>query len=369
MKQNRITGIELYKADFGLLEPFRTSLAEISCAHNIIARIYAEDGLYGTGEARPNPPVTGETQCGAVAVGEEIAPRLLGRAAWDIEGAVRTLDRALHGNSALKSAFDIALYDLLGKIAGMPLYALLGGPKRTVVTDNTVSLAPPEEMAAKALEYKKEGFDAIKVKLGRTLDEDLYRVEQVREAVGPDVAIRLDANQGWDFKTAVRILQAMEPLRIQYCEQPLAHWDFEGLRRLRERTSIPVMADEAVFGHHDAFKLASRGCCDYLNIKLAKTGGIHHALQVNAIAEACGMTCMVGCMTESRLPLTAAAHLMSARPNIRFADLDGHRNMNVDPVTDGAVYEGGTITLPDTPGHGADYEREFLAQCPCVSVE
>ncbi|MGC9372472.1 MAG: mandelate racemase/muconate lactonizing enzyme family protein [Thermovirgaceae bacterium] len=368
-RKAEIIGIELYKADFELIEPFRTSLAEITCAHNIIVRIYSSDGLYGTGEARPNPPVTGETQNAALAAGEELARRLLGQPSRDIEGALRILDKALHKNSALKSTFDIALYDLLAKTADMPLYALLGGARRTVYTDNTVSLAPPEEMVDKAMQYRKEGFEAIKVKLGSTFGEDLYRVEQIRKAVGPDVAIRLDANQGWDYKTAVKVLQAMEPLGIQFCEQPLAHWDFENMQRLRDQTTVPIMADESVFSHQDAFKLASKGCCDYLNIKLAKTGGIHHALKVNAIAEACGMACMVGCMTESRLPLTAAAHLMSARRNIAFADLDGHWNMKTDPVTGGARYEGGAIMLSDEPGHGADYEREFLTQCPCVSVE
>jgi len=364
-----IVGIELYQADFELAEPFVTSLARITMAHNIIVRIYGSQGLYGTGEARPNPPVTGETQKAALAAGEELAPRLLGRPVSDIEGSVRLLHKGLLKNSALKSAFDIALYDLLGKTADLPLFALLGGERRTVHTDNTVSLGAPEEMVAKARACKEQGFEAIKVKLGSTFEEDLCRMEQIRGALGPQVALRIDANQGWDRKTALRVLLALEPLNIQYCEQPVAYWDYESLRWIRDRVRIPIMADESVFGPQDAFKLASSGCCDYLNIKFAKTGGIHEALKVNAVAEACGMACMVGCMTESRLPLTAAAHFVSARPNIRFADLDGHLPMKEDPVTGGASYRGGAISLPETPGHGADYQEDFLARCPRIRVE
>ncbi len=365
----KIVGIELYKADFELAEPFVTSLARITMAHNVIVRIYESGGMYGTGEARPNPPVTGETQKAALAAGEEMAPRLLGHPAWDIEGAVRILDKGLLKNSALKSAFDIALYDLLGKMADLPLFALLGGGRRTVYTDNTVSLGPPGEMVEKALACKREGFRAVKVKLGSTFEEDLFRMEQIRKALGPDTALRIDANQGWDRKTALRVLQALEPLGVEYCEQPVVHWDYEGLRWIRDRTRIPIMADESVFGPQDAFRLASGGCCDYLNIKFAKTGGIHGALKVNAVAEACGMPCMVGCMTESRLPLTAAAHFVSARPNVRFADLDGHLPMKEDPVIGGASYDGGAISLPELPGHGGDYKADFLARCPRIRVE
>ncbi len=365
----KIIGLELYRADFELAEPFVTSLARITSAHNIVVRIYGSNGLHGTGEARPNPPVTGETQSAALAAGEELAPKLLGQPVSDIEGSVRLLHRGLLKNSALKSAFDIALYDLLGKTANLPLFALLGGGRRIVHTDNTVSLGSPEEMVEKALRCKGEGFRAIKVKLGSTFEEDLYRMERIREALGAEVALRIDANQGWDRKTALRVLLALEPLNIEYCEQPVAHWDYESLRWIRDRVRIPIMADESVFGPQDAFKLASMGCCDYLNIKLAKTGGIHEALKVNALAESCGMACMMGCMTESRLPLTAAAHLVSARPNIRFADLDGHLPMKEDPVIGGASYNGGAISLPETPGHGADYEDGFLARCSRIRVE
>ncbi len=165
------------------------------------------------------------------------------------------------------------------------------------------------------------------------------------------------------------MLKSLEPMGIEYCEQPVAYWDYENMRRIRQNTSIAIMADESLFDHHDAFKLASMGCCDFFNIKLAKAGGIHTALKINAIAEGSGIRCMVGCMMETRLGLTAAAHVVSARPNIRYADLDGYLALKDDPVVGGAQYQAGEITLPETPGHGADVDAGFLEGCECVAIK
>ncbi|HSJ55788.1 MAG TPA: enolase C-terminal domain-like protein, partial [Anaerolineae bacterium] len=154
--------------------------------------------------------------------------------------------------------------------------------------------------------------------------------------------------------------RGLAPFGIEYCEQPVAAWDVDGLRQVRAASSIPIMADESVFDHHDAHRLTAAGACDYLNIKLAKCGGLGTALKIDAVAQAAGVRCMVGCMWETRLALSANAHLVSARPNIAFADLDGCTGHAFDPVQGGITYDGGRIELPDTPGHGADIEDEFL---------
>jgi L-alanine-DL-glutamate epimerase-like enolase superfamily enzyme len=207
------------------------------------------------------------------------------------------------------------------------------------------------------------GVPAIKVKLGTTAEEDLRRIACIRDAVGAELPLRIDANQGWDFPTAVRVLSRLQSSGIEYCEQPLVRWDLDNLRRLRERVSIPLMADESVFDHHDAFRLVAAGSCDYLNIKLAKSGGIHTALKIVTVAEASGSKCMLGCMLETRLGLTAAAHLAAARPNIRYLDLDSHLQLKQDPIVGGGRWDGGTITLPDDPGIGAAVDSAFLGNC------
>jgi L-alanine-DL-glutamate epimerase-like enolase superfamily enzyme len=278
------------------------------------------------------------------------------------------MERFMAFNSSVRAAFDLALHDVAGKVAGLPLYALLGGSKRSLMTDMTIGLNDPDTMARQAVEFKRSGAPAIKVKLGTTADQDVERIDRIREAIGDRLPLRVDANQGWDFPTAVRVLSRLESSGIEYCEQPIAHWDLDNLRRLRTRVSIPIMADESVFDHRDAFKLTAGGCCDYLNIKLAKSGGIHTALKINAVAEACGARCMLGCMMETRLGLTAAAHLVSARPNIRYADLDGHFQLKEDPIVGGAHWDGGAITLPDVPGIGAEVDPAFLEACEHETV-
>ena len=346
-----------------MIAPFRIALGLITDASYLFVRIRTSGGVDGWGETSPISQVTGDTQAINLAAARDLARLILGADALDIEGRVADMARLLAFNSSVRAAFDLALHDVAGKVAGLPLYALLGGGKRTLHTDMTIGIDEPEAMARQALTLAKEGVSAIKVKLGTTADLDVRRIQLIREAVGDAVVLRVDANQGWDFPTAVNVLRRLESLGIEYCEQPVARWDLESLSRLRRQAPIPIMADESVFDHHDAFRLAAAGACDYLNIKLAKSGGIRNALKISAVAEAAGMSCMVGCMMETRLGLTAAAHLVSARTNIHFADLDGHLQLASDPITGGARWDGGTITLPDEPGIGAAPDPAFLDSC------
>lgn len=370
MKQGlKITGVDIYKSDIELSEPFRIAIMEIRSAHSLFIKINTDQDIHGFGEANPTWGITGETQALNLAGAPDLAKLILGKNPLNIEERMREIDQFLVRNSTLRSAFDMALYDILGKAAGLPLYAVLGGGKRSFWTDNTIGIADPDYMAEKAAAYKNQGFKAIKVKLGTTGDQDIERIRKIRRAIGDEIPIRIDANQGWSYKTALAVLKALEPMGIEYCEQPLAHWDYENMRRVRQNTSIAIMADESLFDHHDAFKLASMGCCNYFNIKLAKAGGIHTALKINAIAEGAGIPCMVGCMMETRLSLTAAAHVVSARPNICYADLDGYMAHKEDPIIGGAVYNIGEITLPDTPGHGASVDPDFLNRCEHISIE
>jgi L-alanine-DL-glutamate epimerase-like enolase superfamily enzyme len=365
----KITSVDIYKSDIELKEPFKIAIMEISAAQSVFIKMNTDQGLYGIGEANPFWALTGETQSINLAGAVDLAKLLLHKNPLNIEERMREIDSFLVHNSTLRSAFDMALHDILGKVAGLPLYALLGGGKRSFWTDNTIGIAEPEVVAQKAVEYKNQGFKAIKVKLGTTIEMDTIRIRKIREAIGDELPIRVDANQGWDYNTAVNTLNALEPMGIEYCEQPIAYWDYENMRRIRQNTSIAIMADESLFDHHDAFKLASMGCCDYFNIKLAKSGGIHTALKINAIGESAGIHCMVGCMTETRLGLTAGAHLVSALANVKFADLDGYLMLKQDPIIGGAQYNVGEINLPDTPGHGADIDPDFLKLCECTQIK
>jgi len=370
MKNLKIKKIEIIKLNIPLKEPVIISLGAIYKTENLLIKIHTDSGLTGTGEASPLRQIVGEIQASEFEIAKQLAACIKGKNPLAIEDRLSEMDREIAGNNTLKSAFDMALYDILGKSAGMPLYQLLGGSNsREIYTDMTVYLGSPEKMAAQALEYKNEGFPAIKVKLGTTEKEDIARIQAIREAIGYEIPLRIDANQEWDTITAIRTLKALEKYDVEHCEEPIAHWNNRDLVRVRNNSPISIMADESVFDHHDAFRLASMGACDYFNIKLSKTGGINNALKIIAIGEAAGIKSQVGCMSESRYALTALTHLVAARNNIVHFDIDSSFPHAEDPVTGGIQYKGkGKWELPDSPGIGADFDAEFLDKMEKVAI-
>ncbi len=351
-----IREVRVRRFNIPLVEPFVISLETITEAQNVLVEIETDSMLTGRGECSPYRSIAGETQDTCMAAGKLLAQILNGRPALALEDNLRVLDRAVWGNHCIKSAFDMALYDLAAQTAGMPLYTFLGGANhKPLATDMTVGLGEPRQMAAEALRFRDEGFHAIKVKLGTTMDADVARIEAVRTAVGPGVPLRIDANQGWDTLTAVRTLQALEPFGIDYCEQPVSRRSDTALAEVRRRSPIPIMADEALGDHYDALRLVRANACDMFNIKLAKSGGIRNALLITAVAEAAGIPCQIGCFSESRLAMTAFAHVALARANISYYDLDCAVMLSRDPVQGGAQYgPGGSISVPDAPGLGIE---------------
>lgn len=258
----------------------------------------------------------------------------------------------------------MALFDIAAKNAKQPLYKFLGGERRIVETDMTIGIGMPENMANAAVTFKNKGCSIIKIKLGKDVHTDIERVRQIRAAIGDDVVLRLDANQGWCFDEALFALGALEPFDIQFCEQPMRTWYDDKLPELRANSRIKIMADESCYNHHDARKLINSGSVDYLNIKFSKSGGILEAQKIHEIALQTGVKCMIGGMLETRLALSANLHFALASPNVIFFDMDsallGHLT---DPVNGGLTYNGYQVDVPDTPGIGADVKPEFLKAC------
>jgi L-alanine-DL-glutamate epimerase-like enolase superfamily enzyme len=365
-----ITQVEVFRLNIPLKASVTIAIGTISEARNILVKIHTSEGIYGVGEGAPFWMIVGETQDSCLATARDFGRLLLGRPVWDIEGNLRLMDGYLTRNFTCKSAFDMAMYDAAAKYANMPLYQFLGGSKRRITTDETIYIDSPEAMAADALAIKERGAEAIKVKLGKDPKEDIQRIKAIRRAIGDGLPLRVDANQGWDYVSAVQVLKAIAAYGVQYCEQPVKHWDYENLGRVRANSPIPICADESLFDHIDALKLAQKQSVDYFNIKLSKSGGINNALKINSIAEAAGIPCMIGCMSESRLGITANTHLASARQNVVFYDLDSPFEHAIDPVIGGATYRNYYhLDLPETPGHGADFDPEFLGGLESFSVD
>lgn len=368
----KIHSVEIYKLNIAFTHPIKIPIGVLDSARNIAVKIITDSGLFGWGEASPFSPITGDSQESNYQTAQQLAQLIVNKDALAIEARMKEINRFVVAEPSIRAAFDMALYDVLAKAADLPLYALLGGERRTIRTDLTIGMQETvDDTLRHTARILDSGFDAIKLKVGRAGLEDVAHVAAVRDKVGADVAIKIDSNQGWDYPTAVANLTAMLPLNLQYCEQPLAAWDYENLRRLRDKVAMPICADESVFDDKDAFKLASTGAVDYLNIKLGKSGGIHTALKINAIAEAAGCTCMIGCFGESRLALSAAAHLAMAKPNIHFLDLDSAYALEQDPVEGGMRYDeqvGGLIHISDAPGHGATFDEAYLDNDSKITV-
>lgn len=360
----KIASIEIYKINIPYKKPLKVAIGSMSGAENILIKIITDTGLYGWGEGSSAAYITGDTQQSNYATAPLLARLIKGKDPLAVNQRMAEIRAFTMGEPSLRSAFDMALYDIAAKHAGMPLYQFLGGERRELRTDLTIGLQDTvEQTVAAAKSILADNFDAIKLKVGRAGLEDVAHVAAVRELAGPDIAIKMDSNQGWDFPTAVANINAMRSLNLQYSEQPLAHWDYENLARLRGKVDLPICADESVFDDKDALKLIKLGAADYLNIKLGKAGGISTGLQINAIAEAAGCRCMIGCFGESRLALSAAAHLAMARPNICFLDLDSAYDLQSDPVIGGMVYDknvGGLIHVPEAIGHGAEFDPQVL---------
>lgn len=363
MADTGILRTELFKLPIPM-EPFVIATEVSTVAQNTFIRIHTEDGLTGMGECSAFPMLTGETQATCYEVGKDLARLIKGRDSADIQGRMSEMDAYIGGNTTVKSAFDIALHDVAAKRAGLPLYRLLGGKQKTIVTDLTIGIDEPESMAATAVEFIGKGVRTIKVKLGKDGEEDVRRIRLIREAVGPDISLRIDANQGWDFATALKTLKALAPYDIEFCEQPIHRNHDRLLPVVRKQSPIPIMADESVCSHYDAIRVIESGGCDYINIKLAKSGGILEAVRIADAAARYGIPCMLGGMLESRLALTAKVHLAMSHENIRFYDLDTCLlGQLTDPVVGGAVYEGFELRISDAPGIAADIDPAFLKEC------
>lgn len=352
------------------MHPFTIATGTMHYAQNIFIRLHTDAGIYGVGECSAFPMIVGETQATCFEMAKDFAALWKNKNAAAIEDRLQELHSYTAFNATIKSAFDMALYDLAARAAGVPLYRYLGGiNKKELETDLTIGIDTPENMAAKAVDFVKRGVRIIKIKLGKNAVEDVERVRQIREAAGVSIGLRIDANQGWSYEDAVFALTSLAAYDIEFCEQPMRYWDDDRLPELVKQSPIKIMADESVFDHHDAKRIIAAGACDYVNIKFSKSGGIWEARKIHEVCKQNNIPNMMGGMLESRIALTAFAHFALAHDNVVFYDMDtcmlGHKT---DPVTGGVQYNRFLLELPETPGIGADADETFLQTLEKVTV-
>lgn len=355
MANLRIKSVETSIDRRPLTHPFVTAQHTVTEMLTVKVTVTLVNGQVGYGAATANEVVTGDTLSSLRAVIDEVlAPQLIGCDLHHWEATLALIQRAIHGNTPAKAGVELALWDLRAQRFGVPLAELLGGDGTQVVTDWTVSIAPLDEMAARAREIVAAGFRAIKIKVGSPdIQVDIDRIKAVASAVPVGFALRLDANQGWRVREAITCIREIDALgyNIQFVEQPVLAADIDGLAAVTAASPLPIMADEAVFTPEDAERLLQMRACDYLNIKLMKTGGLANAERINALAEQHGVACMIGCMIESRVSLSAAVAFAAAHRNVIFADLDA-AFMERNPERGGFDAQKDTLTVLSVPGLG-----------------
>lgn len=353
MKITRITAREI---QMPLEKPFVIALGTITSCGTVYVKIETDAGLAGYGEGAGLPFVTGETNDTMLNAIRLLEPALLGQSPYSIEHIHRRMDEIIVRNSSAKAAIDLALYDLMAKGAGLPLYRYLGGVSNTVEIDMTIGIDTPENMAEQAAKLVREGYRELKIKAGIDDENDAKAIRLIRKAA-PEAHLKVDANQGWSAHRAIGMLGVYREAGVGALEQPVPYWDIDGLRRVRERAPFPVMADESCFSPQDASRIVKSDAADILNIKLMKCGGLYRALQINAVAEAAGLNCMLGCMLESRLAIAAGAALVASHPNFIYADLDSFLEFADLPLLKGTFgFEAPFIRLGEAPGIGVELD-------------
>ncbi len=315
-------GFDLKRYEY--LETFRIAGSSRNYADNIEIEITLDDGTYGMGEASPSYRVNGEIVQSLLQLRSTIEEMISGMDVRNYSKIFRIMDRFSRSAPSVKAAIQYAVLDALSNSIGLPVYQLLGGSTDSLITDKTVSIDTPDKMVKKATEIFKEGFINLKIKVGENIKEDMEKISAISEATkGAEYVI--DANQGYTPKEAIQFSRYLydNNINVKIFEQPVIWNDFEGLRLIRENSSIPIAADESSKTMYDAFTLIKNECVDFINIKLMKSG-ISDALAIVEMAKASNTGLMIGCMSESSLGISQSVHFAAGTGAFAHCDLDSH---------------------------------------------
>jgi L-Ala-D/L-Glu epimerase len=357
MSSTIIRQVSVEPLNIPLLEPFTIATGSVSDARNVLITITLQDGSIGYGECAPLPPSTGETQETALAAAQSCAELLRGRDAAHWRPLARLIHSVFYAQATVCAGMEIAILDALTRSYGIPLYVFFGGASKSVETDMSIPIVTSERAYILAKETATRGINTIKVKVGGDLREDVDRVEAVRSGA-PNLALTLDANQGYTPHEALLCLEALDnrDIRPLLLEQPVHKDDYEGLGYVSQHTTVPVAADESATNAASVARLIRNQSVSVINIKLMKAG-IVEALDIAALCRANNIQLMVGAMIESRLAISAAAHLVAGLGGFRFVDLDTPMLLANDPFTGGYTQEGGVYDLSEVKS-GLGIERK-----------
>jgi L-alanine-DL-glutamate epimerase-like enolase superfamily enzyme len=357
----KITQATYWTEQLALTRPYTIAYDRIDSVENIFVCLQAEDGSIGLGVAAPDAEVTGESvpDCRR-ALETGLESLLLGADIRHLRRVLRNVENAMPNRPAARAAIDIALHDLWARHLGLPLVELLGRCHRSLPTSITIGIKSVAESLAEADEYKGRGFNILKIKIGQSVEQDVECLGQIRQKIGRQIILRVDANQGYTPAEFKKFVGQTESLNLEFIEQPLPAGDLDSMRRLPESVRKITAADESLLDARDAIEcLQPPRPFGIFNIKLMKCGGIAAGLQIAEIANLAGIDLMWGCMDESRVGIAAALHAALASPATRYLDLDGSLDLARDLVEGGFVLENGELSVTDQPGLGVTMISDF----------
>lgn len=359
----KITGFQLGKLKIPLKMPFKTAIRTVDHMEDVVIVLETDTGHKGFGSAPATAVITGETHGSIIeAIRTIILPAIKNEDIQNLNHVVDLIQNSMYKNFSAKAAVEVAVYDLFAQSLNAPLYKILGGGEPVLSTDLTISIDYIDKMVQDAVDAADRGFEALKIKVGKDMRVDIERVKAIYAAVSDRALIRLDANQGWTPKQTVTALRELESsdVEIEFIEQPVRGNDVAGMKYVTERVTTAVMADESSFGPREVIDLIQMRGADIINIKLMKTGGISNAIKIADIAALYDVECMMGCMLETAIGVSAAAHVAVAKANsITRVDLDAPSLATVNPVVGGVTFDGAEISISDVPGLGIEAISEL----------
>jgi len=369
MLNMKIKKVEVFAARLLLKEPFVISYVHLDDMPTIFVRVETDEGTVGWGEAVPDQNVTGETwESTYHVIKHELAPLIINEDPFAIDYIHQKFSHKINGVPSAKAALDIAIYDLMGKITGQPVYQLIGGKAHNELqVPRVISIKDPQEMAEDARSFVEAGFRNIKMKVGTNADTDIERIKAVRNAIGNTIQLRVDANQGWNRIEALKVIRETSECHVDWYEQPVKAHDIRALKEIRSVANHKVMIDEGVHNIYDLVNVIEMRAADMLNIKLMKSGGIYPALALASLAEAADMPCQVGSMVESAIGTMAGAHLAMSKNIIQTNELVGPLMFIKDVAK--VHYNRDVIQFSNNSGLGIDVDEAYVNEITRFSCE
>lgn len=346
------------------INSFADAYTGFASSNSVLVKIHAEDGTIGFGEACAwEPEFYGETMESISSTIEKyVSKHIIGQNPFNINRIMAIIDSKIARLTCVKEGIDLALHDLVGKLLDVPVYSLLGGSFRDKIpVASEIGIDTPEEMVKNALRVVKMGIKVIKIKGSHEMDLDIKRIYSVREAVGDQIELRLDPNAAWTTIGTINTMKQLEDCKLQLLEQPIPGWDLNGMAHIRNLIGIPLMADESIWTPQDVINIAKHGAADLINIKIAKSCGLHLGKKIEAVAETVGMPCIAGTEIEPGFSLIAKLHFAASFKDHPLAsDFTELTLLKANILKQPIEIEDGCVKVPNGPGFGVELDEEIF---------